>query len=166
MKGRPPAVGGAAGIEKENPSPANTERMVTVAINNPVDSFSVKFFQDPLFQAGRRTPAMDQADTKSADLDDPSEGYACGSSIHVPLNGVNLALTKGEKNRRIDQVAGMKNNFAIIKVLGRQPLQKGQRLLNSGEVRIRKNSDLYHKALFRRQLFDLVPTDGSIDSTL
>jgi hypothetical protein len=166
MKGRPTAVGGTAGIEKEDPSPADTERMVTVAINNPVNSFSLKFFQDPLFQAGRRTPAMDQADTKSADLDDPSEGNACGSSIHVPLDGVNLTLTKGEKNRRIDQVSGMKNNFAIVKVLGRQPLQKGQRLLNSGKVRIRKYSNLYHKALFRRQLFDLVPTQGSFDSIL
>jgi hypothetical protein len=109
---------------------------------------------------------MDQADTKSADLDDPSEGYACGSSIHVPLDGVNLTLTKGEKNRRIDQVSGMKNNFAIVKILGRQPLKKGQRLLNSGEVRIRKDSDFYHKALFRRQLSDMFSTQGSFDSIL
>lgn len=166
MKGRPTAVGGTAGIEQEYPFPANTERMMAVAINNSVDSFAVKFFQHPLFQAGRWPPAMDQADTKSADLDDPSEGYAGGSSIHVPLNGVNLALTKGEKNRRIDHVSGMKNNFTFVKVLGRQPLQKGERLLNSGKVRIRKDSDLYHNVLFRRQPVDLVPTEGPLDSIL
>lgn len=157
MERRPTPIGGAAGVEQQHAVLLTADGLVTVAEDQAIETLPLEFPQKLRLQMVGRSPAMDQADAESTDLNDLARGDVRDDRVHVAAYHMESSPGKSHQDVRIDHVTGMQNDFGVGKVPLCQRLQKGNPLFNILEVCIGKHSDFQSAIPLR---YGLPPDSG------
>jgi len=114
---------------------------MTVSENQAIESILPEFAQHPLLQGSRRSPAMNQADAESANLDDLPIGDTLNGRIHVAAHDMNVAIGKSHQDIRIDDITGVQDDFDAGEVVFGQHMQKINPLFGIHDMCVRKHPD-------------------------
>lgn len=131
-----PTVGDTARIEQQQiPQPLTTGH-VCMTEDQAVQRRSGEFRQNPFDDAGRSTPAVDQADTQATDMYYPLWRSFARSRIHIAAYRVNRGWQKRREQSWGNDISGVKDHRGPQEMPRCEPGEKTVILRSAGEMGI------------------------------
>ena len=122
------SIGGTARVEEKYITMPLAIRLMAVAKDQNVAAIFGKFAQNPFRQSSGSSPAMHHADSVITGRHNTFEGQERVTVIKVAAHGKDRFFRETIQDIRVDQIAGMEDQFDLPEWTGKEALQEWESL--------------------------------------